>query len=154
RDPRIKETQAKERNVNRLVPHLREVHEVEALRPYECYFLLQNNFLDLSLGLGGGAWGYCDWVLEQDLTATYDYYRTQLQILAWKWPGCRLVLKCPYHTLALPQLLRLFPDAFFLNTHREPPTVIASYCSLLARAHSLFTSRINARKIGETTLRS
>jgi hypothetical protein len=44
------------------------------------------------------------------------------------------VLKNPSHIFALPALLAVYPDAFVVQTHRDPRNVVASISSLTSRA--------------------
>ena len=44
------------------------------------------------------------------------------------------MLKNPSHLFALGALLRVYPDALVIQTHRAPRTAIASVCSLAAQA--------------------
>ncbi len=40
--------------------------------------------------------------------------------------GKRIVFKNPFHSLRIPTLLKLFPDALFIHIYRDPRTVIPS----------------------------
>jgi hypothetical protein len=68
---------------------------------------------------------YSDWFLyEADLTPTYANERRTLQLLQWGSPAKPWRLKCPTHLLFLDHLDRVFPDARFVMTHRDPADVI------------------------------
>jgi hypothetical protein len=62
-----------------------------------------------------------------------------LQLLQWRRGGSgkRWVLKCPQHLEQLPVLLRVFPDATIVFTHRDPVAVIQSTLTMQA-----YTQRI------------
>ena len=53
----------------------------------------------------------------------YDYVLSKLSMA---WGGKRLVLKSPENSCHIPQLLELYPDARFLNIHRDPYKTVRS----------------------------
>ncbi len=50
-----------------------------------------------------------------------------------------MVLKCSLHLMALPALLRAFPDACVVYTVRPVSQVLPSYCSNLQHLHNYGT---------------
>jgi len=95
---------------------------------------------------------YITWLLHQDLTPAYRYYRQQLQVLQWRWPGDHWVLKSPHHLFFLDVLLTVFPDVCVVQTHRDPATALASLCSLLATTRSLYSQGVAAQRLGAQCL--
>jgi hypothetical protein len=69
-----------------------------------------------------------------DQTPHYQYLKRVLQLLQWqrRQSGKRWVLKCPQHLEQLPALLRVFPDAIVVFTHRDPVAVIQSTLTMNA----------------------
>lgn len=66
----------------------------------------------------------------------------------------RLVLKSPQHTARIRLLLELFPEACFVNIHREPYTVFSSWRYALDKAvWFLFLQKPPAGNIDEDLLR-
>ena len=63
---------------------------------------------------------------SSDRRAWEKAYLHLLKKLTWAQGGKRLMLKSPDNTAHVPQLLKLFPDARFLNIHRDPYTTILS----------------------------
>ena len=51
----------------------------------------------------------------------------------------RWVLKTPQHLENLGPLLRTFPDATIVWCHRDPVTVVASFCSLIEHGMAVST---------------
>jgi hypothetical protein len=107
-------------------------HLVGMLEPEECQILFMNSFVsqEFVLFFADTIPSYALWLLEQDLTAAYEYYRRQLQLLTWKFPGRRLILKSPMHLQDLKALFRVFPDATVIWSHRDPRSVVPSWSSL------------------------
>src|SRR5580692_10836301 len=69
------------------------------------------------------------------------------------WPTCRgWVLKNPSHLFALDALLRVYPDALVIQTHRDPRTAIASVCSLAAQACEGWSETFRGSVIGRDQL--
>ena len=58
------------------------------------------------------------------------------------------VLKTPQHMLDLPALLRVFPDARIIFTHRDPQAVVGSSCSLVRNQMVIHSDNVDAREIG------
>lgn len=73
-----------------------------------------------------------DWYLTTDQTPAYEYLRSILQALQWLRGPRRWVLKSPQHLEQFGPLARTFPDATFVVTHRDPVSVTASMCTMLA----------------------
>lgn len=67
-----------------------------------------------------------DYYLAHDQTPHYGYMKTVLQIMQWYRPRDRWVLKSPQHLEQLGPLLRTFPDATVVVTHRDPVAVVQS----------------------------
>lgn len=72
-----------------------------------------------------------DFYLAHDQVPHYEYLRTVLQALTFLRGGERWVLKSPQHCEQIPALLRVFPDATFVVTHRDPVPVTASLLTMV-----------------------
>ena len=62
------------------------------------------------------------------------------------------MLKNPSHLFALDALLRVYPDALVIQTHRDPGTAIASVCSLAAQATAGWSTTFTGEVIGRDQL--
>ena len=67
----------------------------------------------------------------------YAFYATLLKLIDWQRPGERWLLKSPAHLWGLDHLNTHFPDACFVQTHRDPAAVVASYCSMMSALMSI-----------------
>jgi hypothetical protein len=65
-----------------------------------------------------------------DLDAVYRVYKRELQLLQWQSPRRRWALKYPNHLIAMDNIVRIFPDARFVMTHRDPVQTLGSLCKL------------------------
>lgn len=74
---------------------------------------------------------YEDWVdTEADWAPVYAFHERQLQHLQWRNERDRWVLKTGAHMWGLEHLLRTYPDARIVFTHRDPVKSVTSYASL------------------------
>jgi hypothetical protein len=133
---------------NHMSPGFHVGHLMHSQRPDECGHIFMKTFLDIHCFLAFGAWGYFHWLMKQDLRPAYEYYRTVLQILMWKFPGRRLVVKYPYHLRSLDIVLELFPDAHIVQTHRDPRKVLPSIATLGALSMSTVTDHVDLPRFG------
>lgn len=76
---------------------------------------------------------YKQWILdeEQDKSYMYRYVKVWLQIQSSVYPPeSHWILKTPAHTFFLPALVKEFPDANLVFTHRNPRSLVASASQL------------------------
>jgi hypothetical protein len=111
-------------------PEFKKIHFVDANTPEECVMIHAYAFNGVQLGFEIMLEPYRSWVLAQDLEPMYAYQKRQLQMLNWRNPGQRWVLKAPAHMWALHSILKVFPDARFVWCHRNPVAVVASINSM------------------------
>lgn len=114
------------------LPDLYHIHEIKATEPEECNILMRHTFCSMFLASEWNLPQYAQWLVSQDMTKSYRYYRELLQLLLWHKPGNFLVLKCPSHLLNLNTILDVFPDANIVWLHRHPAKTIPSYLNLLS----------------------
>ena len=62
---------------------------------------------------------YADWFANCDMEPTYRYEKRVLKLLQWKTPEKRWRLKSPTHTMFLDAYEKVFPEARFVQTHRD-----------------------------------
>jgi hypothetical protein len=65
-----------------------------------------------------------------------------------RWCGERWVLKAPAHTFALDALSTCYPDACFIQTHRDPVQVLASVARLDAILRKAFSDDVRLDCLG------
>jgi len=150
-DPRIQKTQILAQQYKTIAPTLSTAHLIEAQLPEEGNQLLEHAFTNFLFDLRAHVPTYESWLRAQDMQSSYQYYRQQLQILSWHWPG-RWLLKAPCHLRDLEALSSVFPDACIVQTHRDPCSVVPSICSLTAMFRSIFTDDIDLTVVGEDFL--
>jgi hypothetical protein len=118
----------------------------------ECWQLLRQSMRSVSYECLAHLPGYSAWLAGQDWTAAYRRHRRNLQLIGLPDRGRRWVLKNPSHLFALDALLRVYPDALVIQTHRDPRTAIASVCSLAAQASAGWSPAFTGEVIGRGQL--
>ena len=151
-DPRIKQTQDAFKNYEFFTPESTAMHKYDACSPEECVWLLQNNFACTSFSFLTQIPSYTAWLGNQDMVPVYEYYRQQLQILDWRFASNRWILKNPFHLGDLSALKTVFPDACFIQTHRDPAQVVASYCHLIKNLRPVYSDHLDLQAIGQEIL--
>lgn len=143
---RIRNAELLTRFSHMVAPQLRVIHPLDARAPEECVFALPHSMVYHARARMPG---YLDWYAGRDATPDYDYLREQLQILQWGRPPCRWILKSPFHLWNLGALLRVFPDATIVWTHRDPAVAVASWCSLAEITMTFHNLRLDLRQLGQ-----
>jgi hypothetical protein len=118
--------------------------------PMECLDLMALDFKSQIFQAYAQIPSYSAWMVDRaDFTSTYRYERRVLKLLAWGEPARAWRLKSPAHVLSLDYLDRVFPDARFVMTHRDPTDVILSVADVYADIVGGFTDHLDRRYLGE-----
>jgi hypothetical protein len=148
-DRRIRIAQRRVALLERLLPRLRAIHEIDPRGPAECVGLLTNTFV--TPFFQGKLPKYREWLdaaSDELVIHAYNEYRQQLQLLQWRVPASHWVLKAPSHLFGLSALLRVFPDACVVQMHRDPIKSLPSLCSLSATLGSLTFKSVDFKTLG------
>lgn len=108
--------------------------------PDECVTLFLHTFVNGIFESVAHVPTYINWLKDQDKLPAYLYFRKMLQLLQWHSRGDHWVLKSPMHLASLDVLLKAFPDACIVQTHRDPIKVIPSLCSFSAIVNQTLSS--------------
>lgn len=130
-DPRIDEAERAVRLWCDVVPEYDAMHELGARVPVECIALSAPSFRSDELAGRHVVPSYAAWLAGADLRPAYAWHKRTLQVLQWRNPKERWVLKAPSHMASLDALFAIYPDARVVQTHRDPLTVMASVASIL-----------------------
>lgn len=130
------------------MPELAAINLQEADGPTECVLTLSHEFkgqlYDCSLHIPS----YYDWNRRTDQRSAYEHHLATLQLLQWKQPGDRWMLKAPSHTLSLDALVAVYPDARLVVSHRDPTVSLASACDFWERQMQSFSDDIDLHALG------
>lgn len=129
-------------------PEMGKYYRSSAVYPNECIFFMAHDFKALALESRGRLPNYRDWLFSTDMTSAYQYHKRFLQLLQADAPGT-WNLKMPSHGLWIDTILKVYPDARLVWTHRDPFTATGSFCSIISLAHMGFTGKVDARWLAE-----
>lgn len=129
-------------------PEMADVHELTADTPEECWHLFATSFAILNMDLSSGLTNYGEWLVQQNMDQPYMQFRRSLQVMASQTPTKHFCLKCPEHLWFLDSLMKAFPDASIIWTHRDPVQSIASYCSLVSLSRRTFYGNYDPKELG------
>ncbi len=146
-DPRIARVQADLDNVDRLLPEFKTMHPMGAERAQECVSLVSHDFTSMIYYVQFEVPNYDRWVMDCDMRSALKWHRRFLQILQWKCPGKRWALKSPQHMWHLAHIHREYPDALFVQTHRDPVNTVISMSNLAAALQGLASEEADQQRI-------
>jgi len=147
-DPRALARLEAERQMLAARPEAGKYYRSSAIYPNECVFIMAHDFKTLMWESRGKLPTYRDWIFQTDVTSAYEYHKRFLQLLQADAPGV-WNLKMPSHALNIETLLRVYPDARLLWTHRDPITATGSFCSLLTLAHQAFMGKVDVEWLSQ-----
>ena len=130
-DPRIAQAHHLFTQWNRVAPEFASMHEMRGDIPAECGLLMAGTFISDHIASLHQTHSYSAFCVETDFRPVYEYHKTILQILQWRNPRTRWLLKAPEHQVHLDTLLQVYPDARIVQTHRDPIVCMESTTSLM-----------------------
>jgi hypothetical protein len=137
-------------------PRTLTIHPTGPLEAEEELGLLVSSFWSMKHDTQWWVPSYGRWCEAADPTPAYRQMARLLQLIGWSQQASSLrpfVLKTPQHMLDLPVLLRVFPDARLVFTHRDPLAVVGSAASLAWNQTIIYSDHADSRRIGEEWLR-
>ena len=133
-------------------PEFLGIHYLDAGSVEECWRLLRQSGKSIGYESLSYVPTYSSWLEKQDWTDAYVRHRRNLQLIGLDDAERRWVLKNPSHLVALDAIMKVYPDALVVQTHRDPQVAIASACSLSAEATRGWSSVFEGEVIGRTQL--
>jgi hypothetical protein len=131
-DPRIDQCQHLITQWARVAPSFGAIHQMDARLPNECIFAQAACFTSEYFPSQFQLPSYMEFLATRaDWSFSYGFYRQVLQMLQWRNPRRRWLLKAPSHMNYLPTIFEVFPDARVLLTHRDPVVAQASVTNMM-----------------------
>jgi hypothetical protein len=149
RDRRIAQAARNLAALRWLAPTFETVHTTGAELPQECVSLTSPTFLSDQFDTMYNIPSYRAWLFNQDLRPAYELHRRTLQHLQFRKAAERWVLKAPAHMFAAPALLSIYPDARFVQLHRDPIDAVASVSSLVTILRRVFSDCVDPIEVGQ-----
>jgi Sulfotransferase family len=132
---------------------VRKAHPIGARIPQECGMMIETAICGINPSMLYRLPPFFEWYLQADTTYGYEVHRMWLQHLGWRNPRRYWVLKVQEHMYHMPELLRVYPDAVFIQPHRDPVTVMASISALIRTLRSVSFDAQDSSALGEEMLR-
>ena len=133
-DPRIEDSRQIQEMMTTLIPDLKSMHPIGPLLAQECVRITAMDLRSFIFPTIYHVPTYAQWLLGTDMASAYRWHRRFLQHLQSRLPVNRWVLKSPGHIWALDAMMKEYPDALVIQTHRDPLRIIASVSSLTSHA--------------------
>jgi len=147
-DPRIEACDATFPGVDLQIPAFKAMHPMGARLSQECVTMMADTMVSPLFHNQFRVNSYQDWVdHEADWSLVYEFHEWQLQHLGWKVMRDRWVLKTGAHMWGLEHLLRRYPDARIVFTHRDPVKSMTSYSSLTSLVRSMGSDEVDPVEI-------
>lgn len=130
-------------DVSGVVDIFKGVHHFDVDEPEEDLGLLRMGFASWGITVRFHIPDFAHWMATRGLDKSYAFHRYAMQSYTYQrrqQTGNRegqWLLKCPFHLFELEALIKAYPDALFIQTHREPAQFMASWSSLVERVRSL-----------------
>jgi hypothetical protein len=137
-------------------PRTLSIHPTGPYEPEEELGLLVASMWGMKHDAQWNVPSYGRWCESEDATPAYRHMANLLRLIGWSQQESSLrpwILKTPQHMLDLPALLRVFPDARLIFTHRDPRQVVGSAASLAWNQTIIYSDHADAKAIGREWLR-
>ena len=144
---RMKKTHFMEKGLAYLSPEFFAIHPVEHDAPEEDILLLDLSFMSQTPEAIMHVPSYAAWLEKADSTPAYEYLKKVLKVLHWQRPAKNWVLKTPHHMEYLETLVKVFPEAKIIQTHRDPQKTMGSFCSMVAHGRGIFSDDVDAMEV-------
>ncbi|MBM4267437.1 MAG: sulfotransferase [Deltaproteobacteria bacterium] len=119
-------------------PEFAAIHELRSDLPVECVTLTIPSF-------AGSHWlmvaQLAGW--SPDIEVMYDFHRRLLQVMQHDEEPRSWLLKTPGHLMTLESLFATYPDAWIVQTHRDPAKAMPSTVSTTAMVQWLRTDHVD-----------
>ena len=137
---------------NRFISKLDDVHAITATSPEECLLIKVFALKSILYFYMANTPTYLSYLEDSDRTSSYLWHKRFLKVLQSSSKPKRWLLKDPSHLGNLDEILSVYPDACFIQIHRDPIETIPSICSLTSQVRRGFSDSINLNELGERTL--
>jgi hypothetical protein len=140
---RIEQAKRAERGLKFISPTFFAIHPVEWDMPEEDVLFLDISFMSQSAEATMRVPTYAKWLEGQDSTPSYEYLKKLMQVLHWNQPAKHTLLKSPHHMEYIDTILKVFPGASIIQTHRDPQKTMASFTSMVCHGAGVFSDDVD-----------
>jgi hypothetical protein len=133
------------------IPELMSIHPMDIDQADEEVIILGQLFSSSMLESTYFVPDYANWLNNQNPGKSYSDLIEILQSLQWQDPSRKnksWILKTPGHLMSLGAVVKYFPGAKIIMTHRDPVSTVPSYCSMESTLYKMNTDIISDFEIG------
>lgn len=130
--PKYKEDIAALEAWHNAFPGVRAAHNYEPGLPEECILVMLQSFTTMQFVSTIPLPDYHKWFFAQSEVPSYERFANNLRLFGHGRPEKRWLLKNPSHSMGMESLLKVFPDAMVIMTHRDPVSSITSGASMIS----------------------
>jgi hypothetical protein len=152
---RIAAAEASVEAMDQVAPRMRSMLPQSATGPTEDHDLMSLELTSQVFLSMGRLPAYAEWLLSRPadhMERVYRYERRVLQLLQWRSGPKRWQLKSPTHTLFLDGFERVFPEARYVMTHRDPSRVLVSVSDVYYTLGAPANDGLDPAEVGELNL--
>jgi len=125
-------------------PEFAAIHELRSDLPVECVTLTLPCFSGTHWAMVAQLAGW-----DMDLERMYDFHRRILQVMQHGAEPKTWLLKTPGHLATLELLFATYPDAWVVQTHRDPAKTMPSTVSTTAMVQWLRTDDVDVTSLSQ-----
>jgi len=154
-----KQKQFRQRKINMqlklartIIPKLRAMHHIRAETPEECMLIATINIRSIVYLCMADVPEYAEYLKNCNFKSVFMWHKRFFQMLELTGQPKRWLLKDPSHIGHIPEILEAYPNAKFINIHRDPVESIGSFCSLTKNVRLGFSKKVNNKNIGDMVI--
>ena len=133
---------------------LQGIHRVDLQAPEEDFPLLEQSFLSWTYTTQYYVPKYYDWLKAKGLDDAYELHHRMMQHFTWQRRQAQSLqqgtwlFKMPFHLMSLDSLLKTYPDALFIQTHRHPNEFLSSWNHLVDQSRAAVAQSRSKSELG------
>jgi hypothetical protein len=147
-DPRWQRADAGLAGLNTVLPYQRRMHDMYTDHVHEEIHLLAIAGSSMLFDCAAPIPSWREWYKSTDQTPYYQWTKKILQVLQHQRGPRRWVLKSPQHLEQFGCLNAVYPDGWFILTHRDPVSITASFCTMVTYSARMSQTRVDPVRFG------
>jgi len=148
-DPRIVRCREAIAMQDQVMPLFKLMFNLQAERTHEEIDLLAIDFSTMFFENLALVPRWRDYYMTHDQVPHYEYLKKIMKVLTWLRGPDAWLLKSPQHLEQFGTLMRVFPDATVVITHRDPVATIVSMATLAVYSARMSRDPVRPHEIGQ-----
>ncbi|MDP3676330.1 MAG: sulfotransferase [Novosphingobium sp.] len=148
-DPRIDAVQKFVEARGMMAEEIQAALPYHATSPAECGAILDHAFMSQYRQASARTPAWSRWRDHEAAWApAFAFHKQFLQHLQTHYRAERWLLKSPEHLISIESLAETYPDAIFIQTHRDPALVLGSVSSLICALRRMSSTQVDPVEVG------